>query len=296
MVTPAKDTRLIDAIDAIDALLPQTQCRQCGYPACRPYAKAVVNGEASNLCAPGGNRVAQAISEALQRPYLPVAPDHDTSTEPRLLAVIREDECIGCTKCIQACPVDAILGAAQLMHTVIGDQCTGCNLCVEPCPVDCIDMVAMPELPMPEAALSRSRYLAQTERKARERQEKRAKKEHREAIESPTLASHEAPITTRTYGESQPAALTIPAPPSTPSPPSAPSSPLEAASLVALQSAWNIAQKRWKDANKALQVACKAKSAQPNMAAMQTKVEQLHARAEQARLALDAARTHKPPA
>ncbi|RBO83934.1 electron transport complex subunit RsxB [Marinomonas aquiplantarum] len=127
-------------VDQIDALLPQTQCGQCGHPGCRPYAEAISNGEAINHCPPGGQATIQALADLLDVEAIPLDGDHGTESAKRV-AVIREDECIGCTKCIQACPVDAILGAAKQMHTVISDECTGCDLCVEPCPVDCIDMV-----------------------------------------------------------------------------------------------------------------------------------------------------------
>ncbi|ADZ92135.1 electron transport complex subunit RsxB [Marinomonas mediterranea] len=127
-------------VDQIDAILPQTQCGQCGHPGCRPYAEAISNGEAINKCPPGGQATVQALADLLDVEALPLDGDVEESPAKRV-AVIREDECIGCTKCIQACPVDAILGAAKQMHTVIADECTGCDLCVEPCPVDCIDMV-----------------------------------------------------------------------------------------------------------------------------------------------------------
>lgn len=127
-------------IDAIDALLPQTQCGQCGYPGCRPYAEAIANGIAINRCPPGGRRTIEALAQLLHVQPLPLDPTHGIEAS-RKVAVIREAECIGCTKCIAACPVDAILGSAKHMHTVITKECTGCDLCVEPCPVDCIDMV-----------------------------------------------------------------------------------------------------------------------------------------------------------
>lgn len=127
-------------VEQIDALLPQTQCGQCGHPGCRPYAEAIANGEAINHCPPGGQATIQALADLLDIEAIPLDGDHGTEAATKV-AVIREDECIGCTKCIQACPVDAILGAAKQMHTVIADECTGCDLCVEPCPVDCIDMV-----------------------------------------------------------------------------------------------------------------------------------------------------------
>ena len=127
-------------VDAIDALLPQTQCGQCGHPGCRPYAEAIAKGGAINKCPPGGARTIAALSQLLHVQALPLDPTHGVEIT-RKVAVIREPECIGCTKCISACPVDAILGSAKHMHTVIAQECTGCDLCVEPCPVDCIDMV-----------------------------------------------------------------------------------------------------------------------------------------------------------
>lgn len=127
-------------IAAIDALLPQTQCGQCGYPGCRPYAQAIAEGRAINLCPPGGASTIKALAALLHTEVIPLDPTHGTESE-RKVAFIREAECIGCTKCIAACPVDAILGSGKHMHTVITAECTGCDLCVEPCPVDCIDMI-----------------------------------------------------------------------------------------------------------------------------------------------------------
>jgi electron transport complex protein RnfB len=128
-------------IEQIDALLPQTQCGQCGHPGCRPYAEAIAAGEEHNRCPPGGEATVEALSQLLGREVLPLDAEEGVDVGVKKVAFIREDECIGCTKCIQACPVDAIVGAAKLMHTVIADECTGCDLCVEPCPVDCIDMI-----------------------------------------------------------------------------------------------------------------------------------------------------------
>ncbi len=125
--------------DRIDALLPQSQCGLCGYPGCRPYADAIASGEPINRCLPGGDATIRELAELLD--VAPLLLDTGgIEPPPPSVAWIREADCIGCTKCIQACPVDAILGAAKRMHTVIASECTGCDLCVEPCPVDCIEM------------------------------------------------------------------------------------------------------------------------------------------------------------
>ena len=129
-------------VEQIDELLPQTQCGQCGHPGCRPYAESIANGEAINKCPPGGQTTIEALANLLDLEVLDLDGDHDENPV-KTVAYIREDECIGCTKCITACPVDAILGAAKQMHTVIIDECTGCDLCVAPCPVDCIDMLPL---------------------------------------------------------------------------------------------------------------------------------------------------------
>lgn len=129
-------------IQRIDALLPQTQCGKCGHPGCKPYAEGIASGEPINKCPPGGSETISALAELLKVPVLEL--DVSRGSAPAQIAYIREAECIGCTKCIQACPVDAIVGAAKLMHTVIIDECTGCDLCVAPCPVDCIEMHPLP--------------------------------------------------------------------------------------------------------------------------------------------------------
>jgi electron transport complex protein RnfB len=127
--------------DQLEDLLPQTQCTKCGYPACRPYAEAIADGRASyNQCPPGGIEGVARLAHLLGKPVIPINPVNGIE-RPRPMAIIDEDICIGCTLCIQACPVDAIAGAAKQMHTVVAELCTGCDLCVAPCPVDCIYMV-----------------------------------------------------------------------------------------------------------------------------------------------------------
>jgi len=129
-------------VDQVDNLLPQTQCGQCSYAGCRPYAEAIANGEAQiNKCPPGGETTILALADLLDVEPLELDEEAGVELDMPNVAVIIEKDCIGCTLCIQACPVDAILGAAKQMHTVIIDECTGCDLCVEPCPVDCIDML-----------------------------------------------------------------------------------------------------------------------------------------------------------
>ncbi len=132
-------------VDKIDAILPQTQCGQCGYAGCRPYATAIANeGAEINQCPPGGMDGVRALAELLDREVIELNPENGVE-KARTVAVIDEQTCIGCTLCIQACPVDAILGAAKQMHTVISDECTGCDLCLPPCPVDCITMEPIKE-------------------------------------------------------------------------------------------------------------------------------------------------------
>ena len=134
-------------VDQIDNLLPQTQCGQCTYPGCRPYAEAIANGEADiNQCPPGGETTMLALSDLLGVDPKPLDAEHQAEPEATV-ALIIEDTCIGCTLCIQACPVDAILGAAKQMHTVIESECTGCELCIPPCPVDCIEMIPVKQAP-----------------------------------------------------------------------------------------------------------------------------------------------------
>jgi len=129
-------------VEKIDAILPQTQCGQCGYPGCKPYAEAIAKGESDiNLCPPGGMEGVQRLADLLGREVKPL----EAEEKPKQVALIDESTCIGCTLCIQACPVDAIVGAAKQMHTIIAQQCTGCELCLPPCPVECIHMEVIPE-------------------------------------------------------------------------------------------------------------------------------------------------------
>ncbi|MEE4161538.1 MAG: electron transport complex subunit RsxB [Woeseiaceae bacterium] len=131
---PAPDD---DIVERIDELLPQTQCAQCGYPGCRPYARAIADGDAPiNLCPPGGETTVRRLAELLGREPLPL----ESPPPVGQVAVIDESRCIGCLHCRNACPVDAIVGAQSLMHTIIESECTGCELCIEPCPVDCIEL------------------------------------------------------------------------------------------------------------------------------------------------------------
>nr|WP_086940588.1 electron transport complex subunit RsxB [Thaumasiovibrio occultus] len=129
-------------VDQIDAILPQTQCGQCGYPGCRPYAEAIANGDVINKCPPGGQATIDKLADLMG-----VDADAPAQESIKKVAFIREDECIGCTKCIQACPVDAIIGGTKAIHTVIKDECTGCDLCVDPCPTDCIEMIPIAATP-----------------------------------------------------------------------------------------------------------------------------------------------------
>ena len=166
-------------IHAIDALLPQTQCTRCGYTGCLPYAEAIACGEAGiNQCPPGGTETIVALAKLTGQVALPLNRDNGVEAAPTV-AFIDEERCIGCTKCLPPCPVDAIVGAPRRMHTVIAELCTGCELCVAPCPVDCIVMIPLltaplPALTLPHADLSRMRYEAHNERVARRAAERAA--------------------------------------------------------------------------------------------------------------------------
>lgn len=168
--------------DQIENLLPQTQCTKCGFSGCRPYAEAIAAGAAQhNQCPPGGQQGIIRLAQLLERPVLTLNPDHGNE-QARTLAVIDEALCIGCTLCIQACPVDAILGAAKRMHSVISTLCTGCDLCVAPCPVDCISMQPVSHgqtgwdaWSQSEADAARARHDFRTARLQREKHENEAR-------------------------------------------------------------------------------------------------------------------------
>lgn len=177
-ITPSAAT----LADRLEALLPQTQCTKCGFDGCRPYAEAMARGEAaSNRCPPGGAEGIVRLSAILAADPLPLDPDRGVE-QPRAVARIDESLCIGCTLCIQACPVDAIVGAPKQMHTVLPDWCTGCDLCVAPCPVDCIAMIPVTGEMTGWAAWSQAqadaahdRYMARRARLVREREENEAR-------------------------------------------------------------------------------------------------------------------------
>jgi electron transport complex protein RnfB len=162
-----------EAVARIDALLPQTQCTRCGYSGCRPYAAAIAAGEAPlNQCPPGGSATIRALAALLGRDPLPLNPANGTESAPQV-AWIDESRCIGCARCLAPCPVDAILGAAKYMHTVLVERCTGCELCIAPCPVDCIELRPGPAPAENQAHLNRTRYAAHTARLARHAEERR---------------------------------------------------------------------------------------------------------------------------
>ncbi len=175
-------TSTVSLADRIEDLLPQTQCTKCGYPACRPYAEAVAAGSAGyNQCPPGGAEGVARLAAVLGKPVIPINPANGMERE-RPVAVIDEVACIGCTLCIQACPVDAIVGAAKQMHTVVESLCTGCDLCVAPCPVDCIAMVtvtpgrtAWQAWSQAQADDARKRHDARTTRLKRDKEENDAR-------------------------------------------------------------------------------------------------------------------------
>lgn len=160
------------SVQAIESVLPQTQCGECGYAGCRPYAEALAQGLAPiDRCPPGGIETLRVLARLLAVNPEPYLQSMEAKTRLPAKAVIRESECIGCTKCIQACPVDAVIGSAKHMHSILSHECTGCGLCIEPCPVDCIDLLEQSEATYdPEKA--RARYHARTVRLLRETHEK----------------------------------------------------------------------------------------------------------------------------
>ncbi|HEX7340612.1 MAG TPA: RnfABCDGE type electron transport complex subunit B [Rhodanobacteraceae bacterium] len=180
MTDPAATPTLADRIDA---LLPQTQCEQCGFHGCRPYAEAIARGEADiNRCPPGGQAGIDKLAALLGRPSKPLDPTCGVE-KPRMLARIVEADCIGCTKCIQACPTDAIVGASKRTHTVINDLCTGCELCVAACPVDCIELDLMPlaQIDQAHADAARDNFVRREARLARDKAERAAQLAARKA-------------------------------------------------------------------------------------------------------------------
>ena len=160
----------------INALLPQTQCTRCGFQGCLPYAEAIVTGAAINQCPPGGSETIAALAALLQREPLPLNPENGIE-QPVRVAFVLEELCIGCTKCIQVCPVDAIIGAAKRMHTVIALECTGCELCIPACPVDCIELRpdGRARLSDADSNLARQRFDARAQRLLERTQEQAAK-------------------------------------------------------------------------------------------------------------------------
>jgi Na+-translocating ferredoxin:NAD+ oxidoreductase subunit B len=168
-----------DIVARIDALLPQTQCTRCGYSGCRPYAEAIARGAAEiNQCPPGGRAAIDALAALLERPVLPLNPANGVESAPKV-AWIDESRCIGCARCLAPCPVDAIIGAAKYLHTVITERCTGCELCLPPCPVDCIEMREGPLPSANQSVLNRARFDAHAARlgsRAAERQQELAAK------------------------------------------------------------------------------------------------------------------------
>jgi electron transport complex protein RnfB len=182
--------------DRIEDLLPQTQCTKCGYPACRPYAEAIACGEASyNRCPPGGHEGIVRLATLLGKPVIPLNPENGVE-RPRPLAFIDESLCIGCTLCMKACPVDAIVGAPKQMHTIVAALCTGCDLCVAPCPVDCIAMVPVTgdatgwaAWSQEDAGAARARHDRRNARLAREKAAAQSRAAARQAAVAPSAAA-----------------------------------------------------------------------------------------------------------
>ena len=195
--------------DRIEDALPQTQCTKCGYAGCRPYAEAIASGEAGiNQCPPGGAQGIARLANLLGKPVIPLNPTHGVE-RARPVAVIDEAACIGCTLCIQACPVDAIVGAAKQMHTVVAELCTGCDLCVAPCPVDCIAMVEVTPgrtgweaWSQEQADAARARHDFRSARLQREKEENDARLAAKAAAKMAALQS-ETPVTPEEQAEKE---------------------------------------------------------------------------------------------
>ena len=189
---------MISAKD-IDALLPQTQCEECGYKGCLPYAEALAQGTAPiDRCPPGGVATLKALGEYLNIDPTPYLSSIAERTRPPSVAFIREAECIGCTKCIQACPVDVIIGSGKLMHSILEDECTGCGLCVAPCPVDCIEMVTQPSS-LYDPDLARQRFNDRTIRLLRNEQDQQQAYREKRRLTAPTLDQQEDKVAKQDY-------------------------------------------------------------------------------------------------
>lgn len=186
-------------VTEIDALLPQTQCGECGSPGCKPYAIALAQGAAPiDRCPPGGVETVIALGLLLNRDSTPFLETARQATRPPSIAVIREEECIGCMKCIQACPVDAIIGTAKHMHSIITHECTGCGLCVEPCPVDCIEMQTQPQFTY-DKNLARTRFNNREIRLLREEQKKEASYQEKRLIAAQSTDKHDEKMAKQDY-------------------------------------------------------------------------------------------------
>ncbi len=176
-------------VDRIDALLPQTQCRKCTFTACRPYAEAIASGDANiNQCPPGGQKGIDALATLLDVKSIPLNPEYGEE-KPARVALIIEEDCIGCVKCIQACPIDAIIGAAKQMHTIIATECTGCELCIEPCPVDCITLQPTSNDNGYQTEKAKMRYEAKVQRQAQEIKQKAERDKRRKAALAKLIAA-----------------------------------------------------------------------------------------------------------
>jgi electron transport complex protein RnfB len=183
--------------EIINELLPQTQCGECSYKGCKPYAEAMARGEVEiNRCVPGGVKTLQSLGELLKIDAAPYIEAMKQKYRPPSVAWIEESLCIGCTKCIQACPVDAIVGTGKLMHTIISDECTGCGLCIEPCPMDCIHTTSLPErshIEEKEKSIQwKARYEAHNIRLEKLKREKQIEHEKARLVTAKKLAISEA--------------------------------------------------------------------------------------------------------